>query len=258
MPAKPSIIEQLGERAQLVPELVAQGLAANDRLTYYLSLLQAAQAHANAPLAPASDLRMEREASGITDPALDHIVESSLGRGNGTTYIPGARVIFDRLFEELRRMLAPLHAAGGTRHEVRERASLYQRRLDTLISAMPSCSDDQVSSGTIAALTTLQRNGHDTVHQLIVDLHGELDRLQAGLSLEDVHGASARGLNDDDRALLHTFMVGLRQTAGLTFDHPGLTTTAVRDGSRLSIQNDLGAGDAHVVVDRASGSSRNC
>ncbi len=95
MPVKPPIIEPAGERVLLVPELVAQGLAANDRLNYYLSLLQAAQAHANAPLAPAADLRVEREASGIADPALDHIVESSLGRGNGTTYIPGARVIFD-------------------------------------------------------------------------------------------------------------------------------------------------------------------
>jgi len=253
MPVKPPIIEPAGERVLLVPELVAQGLAANDRLNYYLSLLQAAQAHANAPLAPASDLRIEREASGISDPALDHIVESSLGRGNGTTYIPGARVIFDRLFDELRRMLMPLQAAGRGRPDLLERGSIYQRRLETLVAAMPSCADDQVSSGTIAALTTLQRNGHDTLHQLIVDLHGELDRLQAGLSVEEVHGASARGLKGDDRALLHAFMAGLRQTAGLKFDHPGLTTAAVRDDNRLSIQNDLGAADAHVVVVQVEG-----
>jgi hypothetical protein len=253
MPAKPPILEAPGERALLVPELVAQGLAANDRLNYYLSLLQAAQAHANAPLGPAADLRTEREASGISDPALDHIVESSLGRGNGTTYIPGARVIFDRLVDELRRMLMPLHAAGRTRADLRERGTIYERRLETLVAAMPTCSDDQVSSGTIAALTTLQRNGHDTVHQLIVDLHGELSRLQAGLSAEEVHGASARGLNDDDRALLQVFMTGLRQTSKLKFDHPGLTTTAVRDDNRLSIQNDIVATDAHVVVVQVEG-----
>jgi hypothetical protein len=48
-------------------------------------------------------------------------------------------------------------------------------------------------------------------------------------------------------------MAGLRQTAGLKFDHPGLTTTAVRDDNRLSIQNDLGPTDAHVVAVQVEG-----
>jgi hypothetical protein len=43
-------------------------------------------------------------------------------------------------------------------------------------------------------------------------------------------------------------MTGVRQTAGLKFDHPGLGTAAARDGERLSIENDLGSTDAHVVV----------
>ena len=36
--------------------------------------------------------------------------------------------------------------------------------------------------------------------------------------------------------------------ATLKFDHPGLDATATRSGSRLVIQNDIGATDAHVVV----------
>lgn len=252
MSAKPSNIEPLGERALPMPELVAQGLAANDRLNYYLALLEAAHAHARAPLARTTDLRTAREASGISDPSFDHVVEASIG-GNGTTYIPGARGIFDRLFDELRRMLVPLQAAGRTGPDERERATIYQRRLDALVAAMPSCADDQVSNGTIAALTTLQRNGHDTVHQLIVDLHGELHRLQAGLAVKNVHGASAQGLTDDDRALLQFFMAGVRQTSSLKFDHPGLTTTAVRDDNRLSIQSDLDVTDAHLVVVEVEG-----
>ena len=54
MPAKVAIIEQIGERGLLLPELIARGLAANDRVKYYLALLQAAQARAQAPQQPAS------------------------------------------------------------------------------------------------------------------------------------------------------------------------------------------------------------
>ena len=40
MPTKVAIIEQIGEKGLLLPELVNRGLAANDRLKYYLTLLQ--------------------------------------------------------------------------------------------------------------------------------------------------------------------------------------------------------------------------
>ena len=43
-------------------------------------------------------------------------------------------------------------------------------------------------------------------------------------------------------------MRGVERTRTLKFDHPGLDTTATRSGSRLVIQNDIGATDAHVVV----------
>ncbi len=86
------------------------------------------------------------------------------------------------------------------------------------------------------------------MHQLIIDLHGELDRLQADVWPENVDGARAYGLTAPDRALVSAFMAGVKETSGLKFDHPGLGTTAARDGSRLSIQNDLGSTEAHVVV----------
>ena len=43
-------------------------------------------------------------------------------------------------------------------------------------------------------------------------------------------------------------MRGPNRTAPLKFDHPGLATSATRDGDRLVIQNDIGANDAHVLV----------
>src|SRR5215470_12603884 len=44
MPGKVAIIEQIGERGLLLPELIARGLVANDRVNYFLTLLQSAQA----------------------------------------------------------------------------------------------------------------------------------------------------------------------------------------------------------------------
>jgi len=248
MPGKVAIIEQIGERGLLLPELIARGLVANDRVKYFLTLLQSAQARAQAPHEPVPNLRVQREASGVGDVSLDHVVEASVNRGNQTTYIPGACVIIDRLFEELRRMVSAVEAAGPPRPELKERAALYRRRLEELNASVPCCPDDMVTDATINGLASLSRNGHDTVHQLIVDVQGELGGLQADVSPENVDGARAYGLTESDRALVSAFMAGVRETAGLKFDHPGLGTTAARDGAWLSIQNDLGSTEAHVIV----------
>ena len=248
MPGKVAIIEQIGERGLLLPELIARGLVANDRVNYFLTLLQSAQARAQAPQEPVPNLRMQREASGVGDMSLDHVVEASVNRGNQTTYIPGACVIIDRLFEELRRMVSAVEAASPARPELKERVALYKRRLEELNASVPCCPDDMVTDATINGLASLSRNGHDTVHQLIVDVQGELGGLQADVSPENVDGARAYGLTGSDRALVGVFMAGVRETAGLKFDHPGLGTTAARDGAWLSIQNDLGSTDAHVIV----------
>jgi uncharacterized protein Yka (UPF0111/DUF47 family) len=60
-------------------------------------------------------------------------------------------------------------------------------------------------------------------------------------------------LAPQDRLIVQAFMAGLRRTAPLKFDHPGLGTTATRTGSRLVIQNDIGTTDAHVLVVHVEG-----
>ena len=55
-------------------------------------------------------------------------------------------------------------------------------------------------------------------------------------------------LDDRDRRAVKAFMLGLHRTAPLAFGHPGLATTAVRSAGRLTIQNDIGVTDAHVLV----------
>ena len=42
IPTKVAIIEKIGESGVLLPELITRGLAAHDRLKFYLTLLQTA------------------------------------------------------------------------------------------------------------------------------------------------------------------------------------------------------------------------
>jgi len=245
----------MGEQSLLLPALVARGLAANGRLEYYLTLLRTAHAYALAPIGPVPSLRLAREASGLTDSALDRIVEGSSTIGSDTLHIPHAESIVEHLFEELRLMLPPLEVAGRANPDVQSRLDIYRRRLDDLVAHAPSCHEDQLMVGAIAMLTRASGNGHDTAHQLAVDLRGELMRLEATVLAETIDGAQAYGLTDADRPLVRAFMKGVNQTASLKFDHPGLDTIATRDENRLSIQSDLGSTAAHVIVVAVTGLS---
>ena len=92
-------------------------------------------------------------------------------------------------------------------------------------------------------------HGHaDSLHRLVMDLHKQLNAMQAGLAEETMDGAAAYNLAEADRPLVAAFMAGLNRTAKLKFAHPGLATTATRSGARLVIQNDIGTTDAHVIV----------
>src|SRR5215475_2207610 len=65
MPMKSQIIRELGQSEILLPSLVEEGLAANDRIKVRLSALQAAAQHAQQPDHPATDLSVESRAAGI-------------------------------------------------------------------------------------------------------------------------------------------------------------------------------------------------
>ena len=62
---KSEIIEELGQFDLLLPSLIAEGLAANDRVKARLSVLQAAAQHAHEPLAARFDLAGECRAAGM-------------------------------------------------------------------------------------------------------------------------------------------------------------------------------------------------
>ena len=71
---KSEIIEELGQFDLLLPSLIAEGLAANDRVKARLSVLQAAAQHAHEPLAARFDLAGECRSAGIDAMALETLV----------------------------------------------------------------------------------------------------------------------------------------------------------------------------------------
>jgi len=248
MATKAGILEQIGERSLLLPELINQGLAASDRLKYYLSLLQTAYGYAGSPGGHAPDLRAEREAAGISDETLDGVVVNSRMLSPTVVHIPGAAAILERIFADVRQMLEPVAAAAAMHGELVERSAIYTRRLNEQIARAPTATDDQITSSVLDTLTRVTSNGHDTINQIVMDLHWEVNRLQAMVCVELLDGAHIYGLRDVDRTLVRAFMRGIHETAPLKFDHPGLETTATLDGDHLAIQNNLGATDPHLVI----------
>ena len=248
MATKAGILEQIGERSLLLPELINQGFAAHDRLKYYLALLQTAYAYAQTPGGQIPDLRNEREAAGVTDESLDQVVGSSRMVSQTAVHIPAATAILDHVFADVRQMLEPVITSAAMHGEVAERAAIYSRRLDEQVARAPSSADDHITGHLIDTLTRLTSNGHDTMHQLVMDLAWELNRLQSTVCVELLDGAHIYGLTDVDRQMVRAFMRGVHETASLKFDRPGLETTATRDRDHLSIQNELGVSDAHVLI----------
>jgi uncharacterized protein Yka (UPF0111/DUF47 family) len=247
---KARILDLLGEKALLLPALVGAAVLANERAKYVLALLQLAAANADCPNPDAATLRAEREACGITEAALDRLVARSEALGPGVYHIPEAGRLIAILAEALNTMLAPLALAEGEDNEA------TQDRLDRkkrLLGEVPPLEGDVIEGGTIAALTSGRPASGDGIHLLVMDLHKELNRLQASIAEEEIEGAQVYGLTAGDRLLVAAFMRGVQQTAALKFDHPGLTTTATRSGAALLIQNDIGETDAHVIVVRLTG-----
>ncbi len=250
---KARMVAELGEQGLLLPALVNEALAANDRAKYLLTLLQAARCHANQPDQAAADLQPERLAAGVEDADLDAVVAAGRKEGPDDYVMPGVRRIHDRLLNEVGRMLAPLQQAerpvGCNGHAPAD----YAGRLKNLTAQAPPLEADHVPGAYIDRIAAGRGDGRDSLHVLIMDLHKELNRLQQRLATETIDGACVYGVDDADRPLIRAFMAGVNRTRALKFAHPGLGTTATRSGGQLVIQNDIGMTEAHILVIHVEG-----
>jgi hypothetical protein len=249
MATKTSIIGELGEAALLLPQHLQRALAANDRLKFCFTLLQAAENHASHPEDPPLDLKAERIAANLPAGELDAAVALSRREADGALHLGGAARLQQEMLEDIASMSAPLALAGSGEAET------FSARARTLLAALPPFADDRVPAGLVGAMTSANRGAGDSLHILVMDLHKAINALQAALAEESIDGARVWRIDAADRPLIRAFMSGLNETARLKFDHPGLATIATRSGARLVIENDIGTTDAHVLVLHVEGLS---
>jgi hypothetical protein len=234
---KSDIVEWLGQSDLLLPQLIAEGLAANDRVKARLSVLQTAAQHARDPQA-AFGLTEECRAAGLDPVPLQALVRSASLSSEEIITATGFAALGAAVWDDMAAMLRPLHAADG------ERAEQCEARLAAIKAAIPLGASDNLAANQIVKLTAI--SVADSLHRLIMDLHRALNTLAAMHAQDLVAGARTYGLTPDDKTAVEAFMRGVEATRKLKFGHPGLATTAMRSGSHLTIQNDIGETDAHV------------
>lgn len=239
---KSQIIEQLGQTDVLLPSLIAEGLSANDRVKVRLSVLQAAGRHARDPSGSRFDLGDECRAAGIDSFAMETLVNGASLSAGEQVAARGLGNLATAIWDDVAAMIGAVKAADAAQGD----AAL--ERLNAIKGAGAPQPAETVPLAHIGRLTGLSGNDGDSLHRLIMDMHKALNRLSAQHAEEVLAGAHVYGLAAEDRPAVEAFMRGLESTRRLKFDHPGLATTAARSGARLTIQNDIGETDAHVVV----------
>ncbi|WP_094227122.1 hypothetical protein [Methanolobus psychrotolerans] len=247
MMKKKSIIRELGEDELLLPYLVNAALLANDRIKYYLTLLQTAKAKAEHPTMEFPDLRVERVTAGEKDAELDNTVMSSVKLDSGKFMIPFSDRIIGYICGCMEDMIRPFAVSDKTNEEA------FTHRFTEISRLLPGPDTKVITNEDITMITSGDRGRGDSLHMLVMDLHKSLNRLQEEIAGEIIDGASTYMLTDNDKVLVKAFMKGLNRTAPLKFGHPGLGTTVTRSGQKLLIQNDIGETDAHVMVINVQG-----
>ncbi len=246
---KSLIVEHLGETGVLLPNLVAEGLAANDRAKVRMSALQAAAHRAGSPAGTSIDLGSECRAAGVDPVDIRVLVSGAKFTIGDVISAPGLKPLTEALAQDLRTMIRAVQNGSA------EEGEAASGRMAALASQLALSETGEMTRAQIVRLTAISGIDGDSVHRLVMDLHKALNRLAAGCAEESVAGARAFGLSVEDRHVLEAFMRGIESTRALKFDHPGLDTTATRVDQRLVIQNDIGTTDAHVLVVSVEGNS---
>jgi hypothetical protein len=239
---KSEIITQLGQTDILLPSLIAEGLSANIRVKARLSVLQAAGRHARDPSGASFDLADECRTADLDVMAMESLVNRAHLLAGERVTAPGLDGLENAIWDDVTTMIRAVEAAD------KAEGVAAREHLSAIRAANRPGSCDTVTLAQIAGLTRISGADGPGLHRLVMDLHKSLNGLAAEHAEEVLAGAHAYGLLPQDRPALEAFMRGVEATRKLKFDHPGLATTAMKSGSRLTIQNDIGETDAHVVV----------
>ena len=109
---KSQIIRELGEAEILLPSLVAEGLAANDRIKVRMSALQEAAQHALEPNQPAADLVAESKAAGIAPAAIATLIGGAHLAGDRRFAAPNLSKLIREIQDDAATMI---HAVGASK-----------------------------------------------------------------------------------------------------------------------------------------------
>jgi hypothetical protein len=243
---KSQIVEQLGQSDILLPSLIAEGLAANDRVKLRMSALQAVPNKRAIPLGRSSTLEPN-----ATPPA-------SIPRRSRLS--SAARISLQTAGSLPRSRQADRgRACRRQHHDPRRSGWCTDRRRGggrALVRAPPAATlgaDNEIETTEMAKLSGVSEDGADSLHRLVMDLHKAQpagDRMRRG----GPAGAHVYGLQPGDRPVVEAFMRGVEETRGEIRSsgsrHDG---NAFRDPARH--QNDIGATDAHVVVIAVEGNA---
>ncbi len=223
---KVDVVASLGQLQLLRPARVASALVANDRLKLYLTVLQAALAHADKPSATRLDLSREFATAQVKAPWLQDLPTNAYRDGN-ILHVPDLRRGASLLRENLAVMARPLVEGDTSSSELAPRVARWSVWLEQLTG-------DGLGPDETRALTNGNRHGdEDSFHLLVMDLHKALNRLAAELSDETIDDAHVWSLGEEERVRVAAFMRGINRTRDLKLNHPGLDTAATLDGVRL-------------------------
>lgn len=240
---KEEAVESLGQQSLLMPAWIKSALAANDRLKFYLSVLQSALNHAAHPDAEPPDWSRDAANLALRDVRWIDDLCTNAYLDDGLLVFPQIGQLMECLAADISVMSRPLLDTGehsGSPESIRRNAWL--RKLQSYGQ------QDGLHGHEVTSLTHGSRKDGDSLHLLIMDLHKRLNILASEIATENIDGAHVWQIHDSDRALIAAFMRGLHRTSPLKFAHPGLDTAVTRDGNRLLIQNDIGTNDVHVLV----------
>lgn len=244
---KSKIAARIAGGQPLMPILIAEALAANDRAKIRMGAIQAAASRAENPSSEPPDLARDCASHGLNPEAIASLIIEAVDR-DGALSAPGLEDEVEGLFGDVAAMAASV--AAGLPAE----AAALEKRVTSLRAGVAFLARDLLPKAAAARLTSVSDH-FDSVHRLVMDVHKLINRLAAATSDEQILGAHTYGLRAADKKLVQAFMRGLARTRTLKFDHPGLDTTAMRSGRRLVIQNDIGTTDAHVIIITVEGST---
>jgi len=181
---KSEIIERLGQTDILLPSLIADGLAANDRVKVRLSVLQSAGRHARDPLGVRFDLSDECRAAAIDTLAMETLVNGAGQLTGERITAPGLVNLEHAIWEDVAIMVRAVTAADTAEGDKN------LRRLSALEAAVSPHAPDTLELAAIGRLTGVSGGEGDSLIEAIQSPRQReiLDRMTSVMTLVEGHG----------------------------------------------------------------------